>query len=164
MDLGGGQNKHQMGRRLLQDLKKGIEGLGGKHMDLVHDVDPLFDRGGGVNRVVQDRPDVVHPVVGGGVQLHHVQDGAVFDSQAGGALVAGVSVHRMLTVHRPGQQLGTGCLSGAPGTGKEVGVGEPSLLDLPLQSLGNMVLVHHIVEGAGTPFTVKGLIHTFTSR
>ena len=38
-------------------------------------------------------------------------------------VLAGIAVHRMLTVHRPSQYLGTGGLSSPPGSRKEVGMG-----------------------------------------
>ena len=98
--------------------------------------------------------DLVHAVVGGGVQLQHVQDGPVLNAQTGGTLVAGVAVHRVLTVHRPGQNLGAGGLAGAPGAGKEVGVGQPPGGHLALEGLGDVVLPHHVVKGAGPPFAV----------
>ena len=126
MDLRSGQNKHQVGRRLLQDLQQSVECLRGKHVDLVHDVHALFHGGGGVDRLVQNGADVIHLVVGGGVQLQHVQHGAVLDAPAGRTAVAGIAVRRVLTVHRPGQQLGAGGLAGAAGTGEQIGVGQSS--------------------------------------
>ena len=154
VQLGGGQNEHQVGGGLLQDLQQGVEGRGGQHMDLVHDVHPLPHGGGGVHRLVPQGADLVHAVVGGGVQFQYIQNGAVFNAQAGGALVAGVAVHRSLTVHRPGQDLGAGGLAGAPGAGEEIGVGEAVSRHLLLEGVGNMALPHHIVKGAGPPLAV----------
>ena len=141
-------------RRLLQDLEQGVERLGGEHVHLVHNIHPLFHRGGGVYRLVQDGPDVVHPVVGGGVQLQHVQDGAVLNAQAGGAGVAGVAVPGAFAVHRPGQQLGAGGLARPPGAGEQVGVGQPPGRHLALEGLGDVALAHHLVKGAGAPLAV----------
>ena len=102
-------------------------------MDLVHDIDPLFHVGGGVDGLVPQGADLVHAVVGGGVQLQHVQKAAVFDAQAGRAFVAGVAVHRVLAVDGLGQNFGAGGLAGAPGSGKKIGVGGAALGDLLLQ-------------------------------
>ena len=60
----------------------------------------------------------------------------------------------MLAVDRPGEDLGTGGLPGPPGTGEEIGVGQPSGSHLPLEGIGNVGLAHHIVEGPGPPFAV----------
>ena len=148
-----------MGRGLLQDLQQGVEGGGGEHVHLVHDVDPLFHRRGGVYRLVPQGSDLIHAVVGGGVQLQHVQDRPVLNTQAGRALVAGVAIDRALAVHRPGQDLGAGGLSGSPGSGEQIGVAQPSAGHLLLQGLGDMLLPHHVVKGAGAPLAVQGLIH-----
>ena len=72
VQFGGGQDEHEMFRRLLQNLQQGIEGGGGEHMHFVHDVNPLAHGGGGVHRLVPQGTDLIHAVVGGGVQLHHI--------------------------------------------------------------------------------------------
>ncbi len=160
VDLGGGQDEHQMLRRFLQDLEQGVEGLIGQHVDLVDDVHPLFHRGGGVDRFIQDGADVVHAVVGGGVQLQHVQNGTVENAQAGGALVAGVAVLGMFAVDGPGQQLGAGGLARSPGAGKQISVGQTAGGHLPLQGLGDVVLAYDLVEGFGAPLTIQSLVHS----
>ncbi len=133
-------------------------------MDLVHDIDPHPDGGGGVHCLVPQGPDLVHPVVGGGVQLQHVQDGAVLYPQTGRALVAGVAVLGVLAVHRPGQDLGAGSLARPPGAGEQIGVRQPSHRRLALQGVGDVLLAHHVVKGAGPPLAVQRLIHfLFTS-
>ena len=58
-------------------------------MDLVHDIDPVFHVGRGVDGLVPQR-GLIHAVVGGRVQLQHIQDRAVFNAQAGRALIAGL--------------------------------------------------------------------------
>ena len=143
-----------MGWGLLQDLQQGVEGRRGEHVDLVHDIDPLADRGGRIDRLVPQGADLIHAVVGGGVQLQHVQDRAVLDALAGGAPVAGIAVRRMLTVDRPGQDLGAGGLARAPGAGEQIGMGEAAGSHLPLEGLSDMGLPHHIVKGSGPPFAV----------
>ena len=69
VQLRGGQNEDQVGRGLLQDLQQGVEGGGRQHVDLVDDVHPVAHRRRGVDGLVPQGPDVVHAVVGGGVQL-----------------------------------------------------------------------------------------------
>ena len=122
MELGGGKNEHQVFRRLLQNFQKGVEGGGGEHVNLVHNVDPLADVGGGVHRLVPEGPDLVHAVVGRGVQLQHVQEIPAVNAHTGRALPAGVPVPGVLAVDGLGQNLGAGGLAGAPRTGEEVGV------------------------------------------
>ena len=44
--LGGGEDEHEMFRRLLQYFEQRVESAGGEHVHLVHYVDALLHRGG----------------------------------------------------------------------------------------------------------------------
>ena len=159
VQLRGGQDEHQVLRRLLNGFQQGVEGLGGQHVDLVDDVDPLFQHRGGVYRLAEQLPDVVHPAVAGGVQLRHVQQGAAVDAPAGLALVAGGPVLRVQAVDGLGQNPGAGGFAGAPGAGEQIGVGRAALGHLPLEGAGDVVLAHHLGKGFGPPFPIQCLIH-----
>ena len=159
VQLRGGQNEHQVGRGLLQNFQQGVEGGGGEHVHLVHDVYPLFHVGRGVNGLVPQSADLIHAVVGGGVQLQNVQKAAVFNAETAGTLTAGVAVYRVLAVHRLGQNFGAGSLAGAPGAGKEIGVGGAALRHLLFQRLGDVLLSDNVGEHLGPPFAVQRLIH-----
>ena len=163
VQLRGGQNENEVGRGLLQNLQQRVECGSGEHVDLVHDVYAVFYLGRGVDGLVPQGADVVHAVVGGGVQLQHIQETSVVNAQTGGTLITGVTVYRMLAVDSLGQDLGAGGLTGTAGTGEEVGVAQPPLGHLTAQSLGDMLLSHHIGKGLGPPLAVKRLIHTATS-
>ena len=152
--LGGGEDEHQVLRRLLEYLEQGVEGRDAEHVDLVDDVDALFDAGGGEDGLVAQGADVVHAVVGGGVYLHDVHDGAVVDAAAGGALTAGVAVHGVLAVHGLGEYLGAAGLARAARAYEEVGVRKPAGGDLGLQRLGDLLLTADLVKGAGAVFAV----------
>ena len=160
MQLSGGQNKDQVSRRFLQNLQQGVESGDGQHMDLVDDIHPVFHAGRGVDRLIPQSADLVHAVVAGRVQLQHVQQASVVYTQTGGAMVAGISIYRMLAVDRLGQNFCAGGLPGATGPGEEVGVREPALGRLTAQGLGDMGLSHHIGEGLGPPFAIQCLIHS----
>ena len=83
--------------------------------------------------------------------------------QAGQALQGLPSIGGF-TVHRPGQDLGAGGLARAPGAGEEIGVGQPAGGYLALQRLGDVLLPHHVVKGAGAVFAVKGLVQSISPR
>ena len=159
VQLRGGQDEHQVLRRLLDGFQQGVEGLGGQHVDLVDDIDPLFQHRGGVYRLAEQLPDVVHPAVAGGVQLRHVQQGAAVDAPAGLALVAGGPVLRVQAVDGLGQDPGAGGFAGAPGAGEQIGVGRAALGHLALEGAGDVVLAHHLGKRLGPPFAVQCLIH-----
>ena len=119
----------------------------------------LFQHRGGVYRLAEQLPDVVHPAVAGGVQLRHVQQGAAVDAPAGLALVAGGPVLRVQAVDGLGQNPGAGGFAGAPGAGEQIGVGRAALGHLPLEGAGDVVLAHHLGKGFGPPFPIQCLIH-----
>ncbi|VUD69780.1 hypothetical protein MET9862_00338 [Methylobacterium symbioticum] len=71
-DLGGGEHELGVRRRLLQGLQEGVERLLREHVDLVHDVDLVAGRDGGVADAVDDAAHVVDAGMRGGVHLQHV--------------------------------------------------------------------------------------------
>ena len=159
LDLGGGQDKDDVGRGLFQRFEQGVEGRGGEHVHLVDDVHLIAADAGGVGGLVPQVADVVHAVVGGGVHLHHVQDAAVVDAPADGALAAGVAVLGVQAVDRLGKDLGAGGLAGAPHPGEQIGVAHPAGGHLVFQGRHDGPLAHHIFEPLGPPLAVKGTIH-----
>ena len=163
VQLGGGQNKQQMLRRLLQDLQQRVERRDGQHVYLVDDIHPLFQHGGGVYRFLPQRADLIDAIVGSGVQFRHIQQRPVVDAPAGVANAAGRAVHGMLTVDGLGQNAGAGSLAGAPGAGEQIGVPYPALRHLPLQGGGDVGLSHYLGKCLGPPFAVQGLIHPAAS-
>ena len=162
MQLGGSQNEHQMSRGLLQNFQQGVKRGRGEHMHLVHDIHALTHGSRSIDCLIPQGAHLIHTVVGSGVQLQHIQNGAVLDPQAGGTGVAGISALGVLTVDRPGQDLGAACLTGTAGAGKEISVGGASSRHLLFERLGDMGLTHHVVKGLGPPFAVEGLIHQIT--
>ena len=72
-----------------------------------------------------------------------------------GALIARIAVDRMLAVDRLGQNLGAGGLAGAARADEQVGMGQPSGLDLLFQRLGNMLLTDDVRKRFRSPFSVK---------
>ena len=128
-------------------------------MDLVHDVDPLFYVGRGVNGLVPQGPDLVHAVIGGGVQLQNIQKAAAFQPQTAGTLTAGVAVYRVLTVDGLGQNFGAGGLAGTSCAGEQIGMGGTALCHLLFQGLGDVLLTDHVGKHLGPPLAVQRLIH-----
>ena len=103
--LGGGQDEVDIGRGLLQCLEKGVASRHGKHVRFIKDEDPVGRGAGGHHgHLHPDVPDVLHRVVGGGVQLLDIERTAVGDGLAGGAVVAGFAIGAgVLAVDRLGK-------------------------------------------------------------
>ena len=132
-------------------------------MHLVDDVNLIGADAGGIGCFVPQVADVVHAVVGGGVDLHHVQDGAVVDAAAHLALAAGVAALVVRAVDGLGEDLGAGGLAGAAGAGEQVGVTHPVGGDLVLQRGHDVLLARHVLKAAGPPLAVQCPVHAGTS-
>ena len=104
--FGSRQDKDHIGRRLFQRFQKRIKSSDGKHMHLIDNVDLVFSCGGRIGDLLPDLTDVVHTVVGCGIDLDDVHGSARSDGLAGRTFPAGISVHGMLTVDGLCQNLG----------------------------------------------------------
>src|SRR5882762_7295072 len=69
----GGQDENGIRRRLFQGLQKGIEGRGTEHMYLIDDIDLTLAFLRGKTHLLHQRPDIVHRIVAGGIELMDIQ-------------------------------------------------------------------------------------------
>ena len=159
LDLRGRQNKDDVGGRLLQRFQQGIERCRGEHVHLVDDIYLIMTGAGGVGCFITQITDIVHAVVGGRVHLHHVQNAAVVDAAADGALATGVAVVGVEAVDRLGKDLGAGGLARAAHACKQVGVTNAPGGHLVAQRGHRAVLGHHILKPLGSPLAVQRAIH-----
>ena len=146
MDFRCRQNKNNIGRGLLQRFEQRVERADGEHVHLVDNVYAVAPVGGRILDLVADIPDILHAVVGGGVNLHHVHGGAGDDGPAGRTFVAGASVHRVLTVDCPGEDLRDTGFTGSTGSAEQVGVADASRRDLIFQGLYDGVLSLYVLK------------------
>ena len=149
-----GKNKEQMLRGLLNDFQQGVECGQGQHMHLVHDIHPLTNLGRGIDRIVPQIPDVVHAVIGCGIDFQHIHTGPGINGPAGLALIAGVAVIRVQTVDRLCQNFGAAGLARAPGACKKVSMAQLAGDHLGFQGLGHCQLPRHIVKGLRAIFSI----------
>ncbi len=156
--FGGGEEKHHVGRRLLQRLEQRVEGRRAEHVDFVDDVDFEPAVGRHVADVFPQVADVVHAVVGGPVDFQHVRRVASGDLPAGAAGVARFRRRSPVAVHGLGEDAGDGGFAGAPGAREEDGVGHPFRPDGVGQRAGDVRLTHHVGEGLGTVFSGENQI------
>ena len=92
--LGRRKNEFDVRRRLFQCFEQRVERADGKHVHFVDDVYAEFARHGRKRGFLADVADVVHTVVGGGVDLDHIEDRAGIDPAADLTFAAGVAVFR----------------------------------------------------------------------
>ena len=123
-------------------------------MHLIDDIHTLFHFCRRIYRVIPNGTDIVHAVVGGCVDLLHIQNIARVDPPTGGAAIAGVSVHRIFTVHRLGHNFGAGGFAGTVGTGKQIRMAKLTGHKLISQRGGDRPLTDHIVKGLRPVFPV----------
>ena len=154
MHFCGGQYENHIGGRFLQRLQQGVKGAYGKHMDLVDDIYPVTSLCGRILHLLPYITYVLHAVVGGGIDFHHIHGGTCLDGPAGGTFVAGTSVCRMFAVHCPGKYLGYTGLTRSPGTAEQVSMADSLRRYLVFQCLHNRVLAFYILKGNRTPFAV----------
>ena len=69
MLLGGGKNEYGVCRRLLKCLEEGVERGRGQHVYLIDDIDAVLPHLRRNLHLVHQILDVIHTVVGGGVQF-----------------------------------------------------------------------------------------------
>ena len=154
LDLGGGQNKDDMGRRLFQRFQQSVERRCRQHVHLIDDINLIFTGTWRVRRLVAQVADVIHAVVGCRIHLHHIEDAAVVDAPADLALTAGVTALRMQAVDRLGKNFGTGGLARAAHAGKQVSVTHAVCSDLVFQRGNDGTLTNHVLKTLRPPLAV----------
>ena len=157
------QNKEQMLRRLLNDLQQSIEGRDGEHVHLVNNIHPHLYLRWGIYCVVPQIPDIVHAVVGCGIDFQHVHAGTGINGLTGFAAVAGITVIRVQAVDSLGQNFGAAGFARATGAGKQVGMAHFPGNELGFQGLGHRQLAGNIIKSLRPVFAIQSLIGCQTS-
>jgi len=113
-------------------------------VNFVYDINPVPGDGRGEVDFFPQIPDIVHTVVGSGVNLYDIENGAVVDSSAVFTFVAGVAVLEVQAVYRLGEYLGAGGFSCPPGTSEQIGMGNTPGSKLIFQRSGNHGLAVYV--------------------
>ncbi|CAM3415287.1 hypothetical protein DESA109040_11700 [Deinococcus saxicola] len=159
--LGGGQNENDVAGRLLQGFEERIEGALGHHVRLVQNVDLLAAAHGRQADQFTQFSHIVHAIVAGRVDFHHVGVGPGAHADARLALAAGFGV-RASAVGGHGDQARGGGLAHAARPAKEVGVAHAPSLQCSLQHVFDVFLAHHLIPADRAGALVDGT-HTRTS-
>ena len=154
MDLRGGQNKNNVAGRFLHYFEQRIERRCGEHVHLVDNIYFVCADTGRVSRFIPQIPDIVHAIVGCGVDFHNVHHTAIVNTRTYRALSARVCAIPALTVHCFGEYLGAGRFTGAARACKQICMAQTSGLQLRAQRVRNMLLPDHIRKGLRAPFAV----------
>ena len=150
------QDEDNIRRRLLQCLQESIEGSCGEHVYLVDDEHLVAAHLRWYARLVHERLDAFHGVVGSGVQLEDVQRPLLVERLAALTMVAGFALfRRRFAVDGLGKDAGAGGLSHAAGTAEQVGVGQLAAAHGVLQRSGQCFLSHYGIERHWTVFPCR---------
>ena len=159
--LGRREDEHDVLRRLLHDFEERVEALRRDHVSLVEDEDLVAVARGGETCSFAQFTRVVHAVVRGGIDLHHV-DGA---GAAGGEVLAGFAFaarmrsRALRAVHTSGEDARRTGLATAARAGEQVGVRELALVEGAHERDRDLVLTDHPREGVGSITAVQRQSH-----
>ncbi len=164
--LGGGEDEHDVFRRLLDDFEQRVESLRCDHMGLVEDEDLVAVARRSESRAFPQLAGVIHAVVGCGVDFHHI-DGtrtACGEVLAAGAFAARMGGGTLRAVHATGQNTrGTGFPTAAR-TGEQIRVRELVLVKRAHQRNGDLILPDHAVKCVGTIPSIQCQCHRVSFR
>ena len=117
----GGQDEDGVCRRLFQGFEEGVEGTLGQHMHLVYDVHAVLAHLRRHLHLLHQGFDVLHGVVGGGIQLVDAVASPFLEADAGLALSARFHLRPgMGTVDHLGEDTRRGGFTHAPGPAEKV--------------------------------------------
>ena len=152
--LRGAEDEHCVGRRFLEGFEEGVEGLRGEHVDLVDDVHAVAPHLRRDLYLLQKGADVVHAIVGRGVELVDVVRAAFLERQAGFAFAAGLHIlPRTGTVDGFGEDAGGAGFTHSAGAAEKVCMCQLTPLDGVLEGAGDIVLTNEGLERVGPVFS-----------
>ena len=99
-------------------------------MNLIDNVDFVFSFRRTVFHLLTDLADIIHTIIRCRIDLDHIHGVARCDRPAGRTLSTWAAVYGMLTVDRLCKYLRNGCLTGSPGSTKQIRMSDPVCFDL----------------------------------
>ena len=152
------QNKNNIRRWFLQRFQKSIKRSYGKHMNLVYDINLIFPCRRRIGNLFHNLSDIVHTIIGCSINLDYIHGCSCGNGLTGLTFSARTSIHRVLTVHRLGKDLGNSGLTCSSCSTEQVGMTDPVSPDLVFQGRYYMLLSLYIFKYCGTKFSVKSCI------
>ncbi len=150
--LGGGEDEEHIFRRFFQGLEQGVERTFGEHVHFVDDIDFILRLAGGIHQLPLQLADVIHTGVRSAVDLDHIGRNTSGYLVAVVAVVAGGGGGAFHAIQAFGQYPGHRGLPHTPGSGEQIGMGDPVAEDRIVQYLRDMLLGIDLGKGLGTVF------------
>ena len=159
--LGGGEDEHDMLRRLLHDFQQRVEALRRDHVGLVEDEDLVAVARGGESGAFAQFAGIVDAVVRGRVDFHDVDRSGASGGQiaAAFAFAARMRGGALLTVDAACENACGRGFAAASRSGEQIGVRELVLVKRAHQRNGDLVLPDHAFESVGTIPSVQCQCH-----
>ncbi len=156
--VGRGEHEFHMFGRLFQGLEQRVERRGREHVDFVNDVNLETRAGRRVAAGLAQFAHLLDAIVAGAVNLKHVQRTPLGDFPAARIVIVEVHFGPVGAIEAFGEDAGDGGLAGPARAAKEVGMGNPLLLDRVGQGLRDMLLPHDVLEALRTILSRYDLI------
>ncbi len=138
------QNENSMCRRLLQCFEKRVECRCGEHMNLIYNIHFVFPYLRRNAYLINKRTDIIHGVVGRGIQFVNVVGTLFIESHTRFTLIAGFMFRcRIQAVDGFGKNTGTRCLSHTPRAAKQISMSEFISCNGIFKRSGQCLLPHH---------------------
>ena len=145
--LRSGKDENGMCRRFLQGFEEGVERRLGEHVYLVYNIYAVLAHLRRHLHLLHEGFDVLHGVVGGGIQLMDAVGAAFLERYAGLAFPAGLHLRsRIGTVDHFGENARRGGFAHATRAAEEVGMGQLPPPDGVGQRSGNGILANQAFE------------------
>ena len=136
-----------MCRRLFQCLQESIESRSTEHMHFVDDVYAVFPYLRQNPHLLYQSADIVHAVIGSGIQFVNIQRTPGIESLTGFAFVTRLCIGLQIqAIDRFRKNTGTSRLTDPSGTGKQIGLSQLMVHNGIPQSGSNSQLPHHRIE------------------
>jgi len=123
-------------------------------MNFIHNINLVLTRLGGKPHLFHQGPDIVHRVIGSGIQFMDIKGRALIKGPAGSTFIASFPVApEVLAIDRFSQYPGAGRLTHSPGAAKQKGVRQLFAPDGIFKRGGNMSLPHNRIKGLWPVFS-----------
>jgi hypothetical protein len=150
VDLGGGEDKNDIGGGFLDGLQQGVEGAVAEHVDFVDDIYFVAPAIGGKKYFILELPDIVDGGVARPVDLDHIEGVPPGYLLTLRAFSAGIGSRTFLAVEGFGEDTGGGGFSNSPGPGKKIGVGDPPKFQRALEGGYDKILTDQLFKTLGS--------------
>ena len=144
--------------RLLERLKKRVEGLRSEHVHFVDHVDFVLSLDRRITNVVAQLAHLLDAVVARAVDLEHIETVAARDFLTAVAHPAWSNGRPVNAVERFSQNARGGGLADPARPDEKIGVGQPILLDRVLERTRDVFLADEIVERLRPVFSRENLV------